>query len=179
MSFSVQKIQSGDEQAFRILFDEFYQTLCIFASTMIRNDALAADIVQETSVKYWERRADFDNCFKVKSFLYTVVRNSCLNTLRDERRNVQEDLQEAEKEISFSNSLIERESYRMFYNAVDSLPAQTRRVILLALEGKNNAEIAKELQVTENNVHRLKKAAYRKLKEVLKDYYYLIFVFFH
>lgn len=178
MNFSVEKTQSDDVKVFQEVFDKFYQTLCVFASTMVKNDALAADIVQDTFVKYWERRADFDNSLKIKAFLYTVVRHNCLNILRDGKELIlKDDLEEFEKESFFSDILIERESYRIFYNAVDSLPPQTQKIIYLALDGMKNAEIATELQVSENNVHRLKKIAYKKLKEILKDYYYLIFVF--
>ena len=74
-----------NEQAFKNLFDEFYQALCVFASTYLKDDALAADIVQEGFVKFWSKREGFDNYFKVKSFLYTMVRNDCLNYIRDHK----------------------------------------------------------------------------------------------
>ena len=71
-----------DEQVFKKLFDKFYQALCVFASTYLKDDALSADIVQEGFVKFWNKREGFDNYFKVKSFLYTIVRNDCLNYIR-------------------------------------------------------------------------------------------------
>ena len=74
-----------DEQVFKNLFDKFYQALCVFASTYLKDDALSADIVQEGFVKFWNKREGFDNYFKVKSFLYTMVRNDCLNYIRDHK----------------------------------------------------------------------------------------------
>lgn len=178
MNVSVQGIRVDDEQEFRNLFDEFYQTLCLFAVRFVKNDALAADIVQETFVKFWEQRADFDNELKVKSWLYTTVRNACLNILRNNREFIlkEDSLGVFEGEPFFRDLLIERESYRIFYNAVDSLPEQTRRIIYLAIDGLKNGEIATELNVTESTVHRLKKIAYKKLKTMLKDDYYLLFL---
>ena len=41
-----------DEQVFKKLFDKFYQALCVFASTYLKDDALSADIVQEGFVKF-------------------------------------------------------------------------------------------------------------------------------
>ena len=35
-----------DELTFKTLFDEFYQDLCVFASTYLKDDSLSADIVQ-------------------------------------------------------------------------------------------------------------------------------------
>jgi len=46
------KILRIDEREFKNLFDEFYQALCIFASTYLNDDALAADIVQEGFMKF-------------------------------------------------------------------------------------------------------------------------------
>ena len=45
-----------DEQVFKNLFDKFYQALCVFASTYLKDDALSADIVQEGFVKFWNKR---------------------------------------------------------------------------------------------------------------------------
>lgn len=47
-----------DEQVFKNLFDEFYQALCVFASTYLKDDTLSADIVQEGFVKFWNKRRD-------------------------------------------------------------------------------------------------------------------------
>lgn len=52
-----------------------------------------------------------------------------------------------------------------------------RSIILLALEGKTNPEIAEELNVSKETVHSQKKIAYRKLRDYLKDYYFLLFFF--
>lgn len=40
------------------------------------------DIVQDAFVALWERRQAFASERSVKAFLYTAVRNSCLNLLR-------------------------------------------------------------------------------------------------
>lgn len=165
-----------DEQVFKKLFDEFYQALCVFASTYLKDDVLSADIVQEGFVKFWSKRERFDNYFKVKSFLYTMVRNDCLNYIRDHKLK-REDLSVLESVEFYTETLLEEEAYRMFYNAVDSLPHQTRQVILLSLDGLKNSEIAGQLGIAESSVHTLKKLAYKKLRSALKEYYYLIFIF--
>ena len=155
-----------DEQVFKKLFDKFYQALCVFASTYLKDDALSADIVRE----------GFDNYFKVKSFLYTIVRNDCLNYIRDYKLR-REDLSVVESLEFYTETLVEEEAYRMFYNAVESLPHQTRQVILLSLDGLKNSEIAGQLGIAESSVHTLKKIAYKKLREILREYYYLVFIF--
>ena len=58
--------------------------------------------------------------------------------------------------------------------AVDALPHQMRRIIELAMAGKRNAEIAVELAIAEGTVHTLKKTAYKKLRDHLKQHFYLL-----
>lgn len=176
MNIVIDRILQGNELAFKELFDEFYQALCVFALTYVKDQVQAADIVQEVFIKYWNRRGDFDNLFKVKSFLYTVVRNDCLNTIRD-KKEIREDISLIESDAFFVDNLVEEEAYRIFYNAVESLPLQTREVIQLTLDGLKNAEIAVHMGIAESSVHTLKKLAYKKLKVTLKDYYYLVFIF--
>ena len=45
--FLLERLQQGDEQAFRMLFEEFYASLCLFAARYLRDREEAADVVQE------------------------------------------------------------------------------------------------------------------------------------
>ena len=85
MNIAIEQIQHGNEQAFKSLFDEYYQGLCVFASAYLKDDDLSADVVQEAFVKFWNRRRDFDHIVKIKSFLYTIVRNDCLNIVQRQK----------------------------------------------------------------------------------------------
>lgn len=153
-------LQKGDEGAFRVLFDEFYTALCLFAERFLGEREAAADVVQEAFLKYWDRHMDFDNYYKIKSFLYVVVRHDCLNLLRNKREDlpVTEDIAIDSDEF-FHNQVMEEEAYRVFYRAIEHLPPQMRNVINYALEGLKNADIAQKMGVSENAVHAYKKEA--------------------
>lgn len=166
----------GSEASFRNLFDEFYPALCLFAYGYVKDEAEAADIVQECFLTFWNSRAKFDNYLKIKSFLYIIVRNCSLNYIRAHRYKT-EDVSDLKSSVFFTNNLIEKEAFRIFYRAVNSLPERSREVILLSLDGLKNNEIAEKLSIAESSVHTLKKIAYKKLKLLLKDYYYLVFIF--
>ena len=167
-------LQKGDEKAFRILFDEFYVALCLFAVRFMEDREAAADIVQEAFLKYWDRHADFDNYYKIKSFLYVVVRHACLNQLRTKqvKLEITEDIAMDSDEF-FQDQVMEEEAYRVFYRAIEHLPPQMRSVIKYVLEGLKNAEVAQKMGVSENAVHAYKKEAYKRLKDTMKEHYYL------
>ena len=57
---------------------------------------------------------------------------------------------------------------------IDRLPRQMREIMLRALEGMQNKEIAADLGISVETVHSLKKIAYRRLRESLKDEYYFL-----
>ena len=52
-----------------------------------------------------------------------------------------------------------------------------KAIMQLSLEGIKNADIADRLNISTETVHTLKKIAYKKLRENLKDYYYFLLFF--
>ena len=173
--FLLKRLQEGNERAFRMLFEEFYASLCLFAIRYLGDREEAADVVQEAFLKYWHRHADFDDYRKIKSFLYVVVRHSCLNLLRDRnlRSRVSEELIK-DSEQEFQNQVMEEEVHRIFNHAIDNLPTQMRTVIHYSLDGLKNSEIAEKMGLSEGTVHAYKKEAYKKLRISMKEYYYLL-----
>lgn len=151
----------------------------MFANQYVEDEEMAADIVQECFVKQWQHREDFVYLHQVKAYLYTSVRNKALNVL--EHRKVVSEYErkvlDKAQESFFHDKVIAEESYRILVNAIDKLPQQMRNIMQLALEGKTNPEIADALNVSGETVHSQKKTAYRKLREYLKDYYYLVFLY--
>ena len=107
MEIGVEEIQKGSVPIFRKLFNDFYPTLCVFATRYLKDDIQAADVVQNTFIKFWDRRDKFDNYLKIKSFLYTTVRNECLNILRDNKKQLRGSMEKAESMEFFRNNLIE------------------------------------------------------------------------
>lgn len=175
MKVSIKEIQSGDEEAFKLLFDDFYRSLCVFAYKYLRDKSEAENIAQEAFIKFWHKREKFDSIYKIKSFLYVVIHNDCLNYLRNKKETVK-DIALFESKQDYCNSIISEESLRIFYQAVEKLPAQSRNVIQFSLDGLSNKEIAVEMSISENTVRSLKQTAYKKLKEALKDHYYILVI---
>jgi RNA polymerase sigma-70 factor (ECF subfamily) len=152
--------------------------LCIFAEKYLENQEDAADIVQDTFVKLWQKNGDFQHINQVKAFLYTTVRNGCLNEIEHKRviENYSERLQTVDSESFFHDHVIEEESYRILVEAIDKLPPQTAKIMMLALSGKNNKEIAFELSISDETIHTHKKIAYKRLRKDLKDYFYIFLI---
>ena len=76
----------GKEKTFDYFFRQYFAALCFFAQSIIHNEEDAKDIVQDCFIKLWdddsalEEKAD-----TVKSFLYTMVRNRCIDYVRKKK----------------------------------------------------------------------------------------------
>ena len=123
MNGLIEDIKQGDRAAFRELFEDYYPILCVFAMKYIRDEEQCKDVAQETLLTYWQNRADFEDIFKVKGYLYRVARNRCLNMIRREQVDehfVKEAL--TESEAYFENEVIRQETYLLVRKAVGALP---------------------------------------------------------
>lgn len=174
------KIDIRDVKNFRKLFDDFYIPLCIFGERYIEDAECAADLVQDCFIRLWQKKEDFEYLHQLKAFLYTSVKNGALNEL--EHRKVKsgyvKNILEKSEETFFRDHVIEEESFRLLKQSIDKLPPQTRNIMLLALEGKGNVEIAEILSISAGTVHTHKKIAYKRLREELKEYFYVILLLF-
>ena len=163
-------------EQFQDIFKRYYGTLCLFADSYLDDKALSADITQDVFVKLWEKRDDFTDLNKVRSFLYMAVHNKAINELVHRKTIVEhaDMLNRFTLDEVFHERVVEHETYRMMLEEIDRLPNQMREIMLRALEGKQNKEIAEELHISPDTVHSLKKIAYKKLRESMKDEYYLL-----
>ena len=169
-----------DIKEFEILFHSFYPALCSFASTFKIKKEQAEDIVQEVFVSLWEKIENFENEIAIKSYLYTSVKNKCLNLLEHEKV-IQKHIDQSKNELlnssNINNKIIEEETHRLIYNAINKLPTSCRNILLLSINGLKNNEIAEELNISVNTVKTQKKIAYKNLKIKLKDIYLLAGIF--
>ena len=168
---------------FKFFFQEYFEPVFQFARKYTENDAIARDFTQDAFIKLYEKRKDFDVIEKAKSFLYTTTRNLCLNHLKHKKiehqyfQEVKIEDEEAEEQF-YLEEVTYQETLRILRAAIDQLPPQTREVILVSLDGKNNNEIAETLDISVNTVKTLKKNAYKSLRESLgsRNLYILLFL---
>ncbi|MEY8591092.1 RNA polymerase sigma-70 factor [Butyricimonas hominis] len=176
----ISAIKLGDLKAFKEFFDDCYIMLCVFAAKYLKDDEQCKDVAQEALADYWERRERFGDIYKVKAYLYTITRNRCLNILRHEKVNqgyLEKYGRELESEGVFEDWVVAQETYLLVWKAVNALPPQMRTIIRYSLDGLTNPQIAKEMGIGEGSVKSLKQTAYRKLREQLKEHFYLLLLF--
>lgn len=170
-----------NEKIFQKIFDRYYVALCMFAERYLENPEAASDIVQDCFVALWQQRGGFDGINPVKAFLYTSVRNRAINELAHMKtvRKYEDAVKQEAQEPFFHDHVIEQELYRILTREIAKLPEQSRKVMMLAIQGYRTSEIAEKLQMAEGTVQTHKKLAYKRLRNTLKDRsIYLLYAIF-
>jgi RNA polymerase sigma factor (sigma-70 family) len=139
----------GDRGALRRLYDVESRQMLGVALRIVRQRALAEDIVQDAFVKVWEKARSFDPLRgSARGWLYSIVRHGALNEVRDSGRQLALDeaaleaidLQRAEQAPASTPEL------GALDDCLSRLDADKRSSIVLAyVEGCTHAEIAERL----------------------------------
>jgi RNA polymerase sigma-70 factor (family 1) len=159
----------GNEKAFDLLFRKYYAALCLFADSYLHHEEEAKDLVQDCFIRLWEDQRLAGQPGSIRAFLYTVIRNRCIDLLRKRKTNTarQEDFsylsgQWSEEELS---EVTRSETIRRVHGAIKTLPAKMQQVFrMYYIEGKKYAEIASLLGLHYDTVRQQKARALELLK---------------
>ena len=117
----------------------------------------AEDIVQDTLIKVWNRRSDWNDIDSIEAFSLTICRNLSLDRIKRKENNNDslEDVKGAEPLASSNpqDRMIQADRVGLIKRIVDSLPEKQRSCMQLRdFEGKSYKEIATILDITEEQV---------------------------
>ena len=87
---ALSRARAGDESAFRELVEPYRRELHLHCYRILGSLQDAEDIVQETLLAAWRGLGDFEERASLRSWLYRIATNRCLNALRDRKRRPQE-----------------------------------------------------------------------------------------
>ncbi len=71
-----------DLNTFKKLFLLYYPRLKNYASCLLRSEEEAEDLVQDVFTQVWKNRAGLDGEKNVGTYLFTLIRNRCLNLIK-------------------------------------------------------------------------------------------------
>lgn len=170
-----------DEDAFRILFYDFFAPLCVFAHRYLEEMETCEDIVQETFYRIWKNRKELDIQTSARNFLITSVRNACLDLIRKqeiEKRWIEKRLEE-DTEEEYEDLYTTQELESLLNQALDKLPEQIASTFRMnRFEGKTYVEIAEEKQISVKTVEAYMTRTLKFLRIELKDYLPILLILY-
>ncbi len=162
-----EKIRQGDSTSFSYIFQKYYQALYQFAGRFIKDAQTAENIVQDVFVKLWMNR---ENCLitsSLKSYLYAATRNTALNYLRSEKKQISTNDLMNDRQDTAANPeerIIENEMIDRVHKAIEKLPEKCRYIYLMKrYDDLKYHEIAEILDVSINTVKTQMKRAVKSL----------------
>jgi RNA polymerase sigma-70 factor (family 1) len=165
-----ERLKASDRGAFEALFRKYYPSFCSVAFRYVEDKDVAKDIAQEVFIKLWNKRNDYTEIPSVRAFLYVLVKNACLNYIRDQKiREKHLTAIERQGELFFQHAVIPEEVYRQLEAVIEKLAPQSANIMRLTLKGFSNTEIAKQLGVSVNTVKTLKYNSLRYIRENLHE----------
>ncbi len=178
----VNKVQAGDEYAFKKLFFYYYEILCNYAIKFTESEYLAEEIVQEVFANIWEKRCDWhpDN---VKAWLFTTTHNKALDhvrhrQVREKNSSYVQSIYDSQEYESPEQSLQTKYFQEAAQQAIADLPPRCRDTYILhRQEGFSYSEIANIMGVSLKTVETQISRALKLLREQLKDYLPLLSLF--
>ena len=79
---------AGDTRAFETIVLHYQKVLYTVAARMLGNSEDARDATQEAFVSAYQRLSTFDAHYRFFSWIYRILVNECLNTIRSRRPQV-------------------------------------------------------------------------------------------
>ena len=155
-----------------------------FAREYVLSDEDAENIVQDVFLELWEKKEILSLQLNVIAYLFTAIRNRCINFLRRSMiaKNAENKLQEEYKLTlqmkyysleAFNQEIFqEKDVEQILSKAIDTLPEKCREIFILSkIKGKKQKDSATEVNSSVNTVETQISIAYKKLRNELKEHF--------
>ena len=166
------RLKEGNPSAYEELFKQTFPRMLGYCRLFIQDQDQSNDLVQECFVNLWEKRQIIDPGQSVESLLFVMLRNRCLNYLRNQKNDLIEKsfnvLEENEiqhlYQLDFTGreeKSLEEQLIEAIRESVEELPEKRKLVFIKTkFEGKRNKDVADELGISvkavEKHLHQAK-----------------------
>lgn len=173
----VKRVQHGDSDAFATLYAATVESQLYFATTFLKDAAMAEDVVQEVYLSLYKSIDKLTNPKLIVAYLNRI----CYNTCVDFKRNLSKRQYELDEEVLANqpdttpdtrpdDRYMALEQSNELHRALAALPDEHRAVFLYRYYNELRIqEIAAIMGCSDSTVKRYIKAATQELKRVLQS----------
>jgi RNA polymerase sigma-70 factor (ECF subfamily) len=162
----MQAFCDGDESAFDVLFRRWSGRVLRFLERMVREPAVAEELLQETFLRVHRAREKWEPSARFSTWLFSIATNLALNELRRPFRRSVHESTDAEREgapleLAAEAPAVDDVAHARrvggdVERALASLPERQRAALwLTAVEGLSYAEVAASLDTSPQSVKAL------------------------
>lgn len=168
----VGRIAGGDRLAMRVLYARHHVRVYRFVLRLVRNEALAEDLISEVFLDVWRQANRFEGRAAVTTWLLSIARFKALSSLR---RRSEEELDEKQTEAIEDDSdnpevvAQKQDKANLLRQCLTSLSPEHREVVdLVYYHEKSVDEVAAIVGIPEATVKTRMFYARKRLAELLK-----------
>jgi RNA polymerase sigma-70 factor (ECF subfamily) len=169
----IKRIASGERAAMEVLFARHHVRVFRFILRMVRNEALADDLISDVFMDVWRQAAQFEGRSSVSTWLFGIARFKALSALRKpSHQSLDEETAEAVKDDSDDPETIrqKRDKSAVLRQCIGKLSREHGEIIdLVYYHEMSVEEVAGVVGIPEATVKTRLFYARKRLAEIAKD----------
>lgn len=186
----IEALANDSEDAFRIIFDRYYQGLLRFAVSYTEDSHIAEDLVQDSFIIFWEKYRNLEKESNIHALLVRIVKFKVWAYVEKQRQRIiieksiyddvvrEMDLKLSSLDSIDTTSLYINEVHKIIKDTLQGLPELTREIFLLSREEYlTNKEIAEKINLSEKTIEYHISKTLKLLRSTLSPY--LKFIIFY
>lgn len=181
----LEKLKLQDSKAFSQLYTLYVRKVYAYSLGILKSPTLAEDVTQDTFIRLWERAATVRSDQSIQPFLFTIVRNLCLNRIKQGSKETwisDEIFSHAIAKQEDGLQYTERRQTGEFISlAVDQLPPKRRIIYDLCRNyGYSYKQVAEKLGIKDSTVNSQMVKALKTIKDfMVRNGALLLILFYH
>lgn len=143
----------GDVHAFRELVEMLQMYAYTLAFRILLNDEDAKDAVQDSFIKVWKNLSSYNGKYLFTTWMYRIVVNTCLDKLKEVKKRLEADIDNANETNSYEDPNANRELAKLIRQLSKGLPEKQRIIFVLNdLQGLSLDEASEVLSMPKGQV---------------------------
>lgn len=170
----LQKIREGDQQAFNVLFERYFNKLYKYTLHHTNNAPLAEELVMDLMLWIWNKKDSLEIKGDVSAYLHRAMKNAIYSHFR-KKELLTSELEPEELAIeayqTASSGVAMREVEQEYHISLALLTPQRRKIFKMSRdEDMSHSQIARDLNLSVKTVEAHLSASLRFMRQRFKDY---------
>ncbi|HKJ41910.1 MAG TPA: sigma-70 family RNA polymerase sigma factor [Sunxiuqinia sp.] len=110
-SNTIERLRNGEKAVFKQIYHSYYRLLYNLGMQYLEDENETREIVQNVYLKLWEVWEGLNDQSNIRNFLFTLVKNNCLNHLKRRQLVLAHNEKIRQRELDYQYELLQRLSF--------------------------------------------------------------------